>query len=128
MIRKIRTTYWTKIFTTLLLIQFINTSIDTPDLSVHTKQLIPINAQESIVELVLEKWFGFENAIPEYYDTESDTQQKNKVKIHWFTFLSVDLYNKSIYASHTENKPVFFQNQPEFNSPDFEIQSPPPEV
>jgi hypothetical protein len=128
MIRKIRTTYWTKIFTTLLLIQFINTSIDTPDLSVHTKQLIPINAQESIVELVLEKCFGFENAIPEYYDTESDTQQKNKVKIHWFTLFSIENSERFGEASHSPKKQLYIQNQPHFSSPDFEIQSPPPEV
>lgn len=128
MIRKIRTTYWTKIFTLLLLIQFINTSIDTPDLSPFTPHHIQINAQESIVELVLEKWFGFENAIPEYYDTESDTQQKNKVKVHWFTFISIENSERFADISHSPEKQLYVQNQPHFSSPDFEIQSPPPEV
>jgi hypothetical protein len=128
MIRKIRTTYWTKIFTILLLIQFINTSIDTPDLSPFTAHHIQINAQESIVELVLEKWFGLENAIPEYYDTESDTQQKNKVKIHWFTLFSIENSERFGIASHSPKKQLYIQNQLHFSSPDFEIQSPPPEV
>ncbi|WP_422104094.1 hypothetical protein [Winogradskyella sp.] len=61
----------------------LNISVDTPDPNPeYIPEDLSINDQESIVEIIIEQILGFENAIKEYddHDTE-DHDKKNNVKI-----------------------------------------------
>ncbi|GAB3537684.1 hypothetical protein GCM10027443_31140 [Pontibacter brevis] len=65
---------------------FLNSSIDTLDPNPeHIPEDLSFNDQESVVELLLEKVLGFENAIVEYddHDTEEHTKKKTS-KIDFF--------------------------------------------
>lgn len=58
----------------------LNISVDTADPSPeHLPEDLSFNDQESLVELVVEMIFGFENAIKEYddHDTEEHNNKKN---------------------------------------------------
>lgn len=58
----------------------LNISVDTADPNPeHIPEDLSINDQESIVEIVIEKVLGFEDAIKEYddHDTEDHNKQKN---------------------------------------------------
>ncbi len=62
----------------------LNISVDPADSTPnHVPEDLSINDQESIVEIVLEKIFGYENAIKEYddHDTEDHTTKKSNIKV-----------------------------------------------
>lgn len=53
----------------------------------NTPENLTINDQESIIELVLEKLLGYDNAITEYDDHDTDDQsKKTTVKIELIPF------------------------------------------
>jgi len=54
-------------------IYMLNVCIDAPDAFLHhMPEDLSYNDQESIAEVILEKVLGYENAIPEYDDRETD--------------------------------------------------------
>lgn len=61
----------------------LNISIDSPDKNPeHIAEDLSFNDQESMVELVLEKILGYENAIKEYDDPDrNDEHKKKNVKV-----------------------------------------------
>ena len=61
----------------------LNNSVDTADPNPeHIPEDLSINDQESIVEIIIEKVLGFENAIEEYDDNDTEDHNKKKnVKI-----------------------------------------------
>lgn len=66
---------------------FLNTSVDTIDPNPeYIPEDLSINEQESVVEILLEKVLGFENAIVEYDD--HDTEEHTKKKTTNIDFLS----------------------------------------
>lgn len=55
----------------------LNLSVDTQDPTTrHLPEDLSINDQESMIELLLEQILGYENAVEEYDD--SDTEEHNK--------------------------------------------------
>lgn len=70
----------------------LNISVDTADPNPeHTPEDLSINDQESIVEIVLEKVLGYEDAIKEYDDHDTaDHNKKSHVKIDLTTHSIVD--------------------------------------
>jgi hypothetical protein len=84
----------------------LNISVDTADPNPeHIPEDLSINDQESIIEIVLEKVLGYEDAIKEYddHDTEEHTKKFN-VKIDLTThFLVDDALNQS-YIQTTRHK------------------------
>lgn len=58
----IRTSKLSKSLLSFLILVFINSSVDAPDI---LSKSIAYNEQESILELIIEKGFGFEDAIGE---------------------------------------------------------------
>ena len=80
----------------------LNISVDTADPNPeHIPENLSINDQESIVEIVVEKILGYENAIEEYddHDTE-DHNKKSNVKIDLTTHSLVDnALNQSLIES-----------------------------
>lgn len=71
----------------LLALCFLNSSVDTIDPNPeYIPEDLSFNDQESVVELLLEKVLGFENAIAEYDDHDAEENTKKKTtKIDFFT-------------------------------------------
>ena len=106
----------------------LNISVDTADpYPEHIPEDLSFNDQESIVEIIIEKVLGYENAIAEYddHDTE-DHKKKSNVK----TDLSVCLITsyKSIPLFFKERKQRFLDYEACLASGFVEIDSPPPNI
>lgn len=83
MFNQIRNSVFTKFLWGLMGLYLLNISVDTADPNPeHIPEDLSINDQESIIEIVLEKVLGYEDAIKEYddHDTE-DHNKKTNVKI-----------------------------------------------
>jgi len=66
----------------------LNVCIDAPDAFLHhIPEDLSYNDQESIAEVIIEKILGYENAIPEYDDRETDQSLvfKNSLVLDNFT-------------------------------------------
>jgi hypothetical protein len=84
----------------------LNISVDTADPNPeHIPENLSINDQESIVEIVVEKILGYENAIKEYddHDTE-DHNKKANVKIDLTTHSIVDNALNQSFSETTRHK------------------------
>lgn len=105
-----------------------NMSIDAPDNTPPgAKEDLSINDQESLVELVLETFLGFENAIDEHEDDDQNESNKKTAK-------RIDLNTQNILALSQPQKLLGF-NQLIFHpyksilSNRFSfIETPPPEL
>lgn len=105
-----------------------NLSIDTPDSTPKgTMENLAINDQESIVELVLETFLGFEDAIDEHEDADQDENSKTSSKN-----IELDIYaqNSLIEANnHTGINKLIYHPYRFFQTDRFiSIFSPPPEA
>ena len=102
MLSQIRNSVFSKILWGLMGLYLLNISVDTADPNPeHIPENLSINDQESIVEIVVEKILGYENAIEEYddHDTE-DHNKKSNVKIDLATHSLVDnALNQSLIES-----------------------------
>ncbi len=108
----------------------LNCSVDTTGLFVGTPETsrITYNNQESIIEIVVEQFLGFEQAIPEYADNDMDQNAALKkaqlidsfIIPHFdqkvYTFLG---YSKKLHPIEHVNHTLKFY---------FKVPSPPPEV
>lgn len=107
----------------------LNCSVDTDDITPsHFTENLTINDQESLIEIIVEKVLGFENAIPENEDCDSEnyTTLKKTVTVDIFILPHFILNLKdSEYESLAEN--IIF-SQANVLKTYFEIHSPPPEV
>ncbi len=65
-------------FSLIIGLVILNISVDSPDFNKKFPEDLNLNDQESIVEIVIEKILGFENAIPEYEDSDSENQLVKK--------------------------------------------------
>lgn len=108
----------------------LNCSVDTTGLfadSVETKQLIA-NDQESIIEIVVEQFLGFDNVIPESFDDDMDQKanlKKAKV-IDVFILPNFSIANDFIASENKKIKINIDHNQ--WDKFHFKIPSPPPEA
>lgn len=81
---------------------FLNISVDTADLSPeYFSEDLTINDQESIIEIVVEKVLGYEDAIKEHDD--HDREEHN-----FKTNLKIDLFNRFFKEWH--DVPVIAEN------------------
>lgn len=109
-------------------IYLLNISVDTTDPNPeYIPEDLSFNDQESIVEIVLEKVLGFENALKEYddHDTE-DVNKKKNVKID----LSVqEIVSENTTKNHFfEIKRLFAAYEACLTKGFTEIDCPPPKV
>jgi len=102
----------------------LNFSVDPPDTQPdHEAEDLRINDMESIVEIILEKWMGFEDAIPEH--DESDSNGSTMTFKKSFDFFCLEFKKEPAYASEylLKNKynsftEIFLQEFfPEFTPP-----------
>ncbi len=106
----------------------LNISVDTADPNPeHIPEDLTFNDQESIVEIVVEKVLGFEDAIKEYddHDTEDHSKKKN-VKIDLSVHeIVADKIDKNQFF---ERKKTFHEYEARLTKGFNEIDSPPPKV
>jgi len=103
---QIRNSVLTKILWALIGLHLLNISVDTADPNPeHIPEDLSINDQESIIEIVLEKVLGYEDAIKEYddHDTE-DHNKKTNVKIDLATHNIVDNALNQLFLQKTRHK------------------------
>ncbi|GAA3784126.1 hypothetical protein GCM10022271_15590 [Corallibacter vietnamensis] len=92
MLSQIRNSVFTKILWGIMGLYMLNISVDPADPNPeHIPEDLTFNDQESIIEIIIEKVLGYEDAIKEYddYDTE-DHNTKTNVKIDLATHYIVD--------------------------------------
>lgn len=75
-----------RIFWLMMALCILNLSVNAVDLKHHySTESIDLNEQESLVEIVLEKMLGFEDAIAEFDDSDTeDFSTKNSLKLTVF--------------------------------------------
>ncbi len=106
----------------------LNISVDTADPNPeHIPEDLSFNDQESIVEIIVEQVLGYENAIKEYddHDTEDHNEKKNlkiELLVHW---TSAD---KSAHQHLTEKKDLYSDYDARLAKGFIEIDSPPPKA
>ena len=106
----------------------LNISVDTADLNPeHIPEDLSFNDQESIVELIIEKVLGFEDAIKEYddHDTEDHNNKKN-VKIDLLVHITGT--NNYSHIQLNEKKKPYPDCEARLTNGFIEIDSPPPKV
>lgn len=106
----------------------LNISVDTADPNPeHIPEDLSLNDQESIVEIVVEKVLGFEDAIKEYddHDTEDHNKKKN-VKIDLLVHvIKANQINRSQFF---DRKKLFPDHESRLTKGFYEIDNPPPKV
>lgn len=127
MIYQLRNSVFTKVLWGLMALYLINISVDTPDpYPEHIAEDLSINDQESIIELIVEQILGFENAIKEVDDHDSEEHNKTKItKIDLLACVSfVDISKK-----HHQYSFRFASDQNHWLiSRHIEIEDPPPKI
>ena len=106
----------------------LNISVDTADPNPeHIPEDLSFNDQESIVEIIVEKVLGFEDAIKEYddHDTEDHNKEKN-VKID--LLVHINKSNNYAYNDLIATKKRYPNYEARWPSGFIEIDSPPPKV
>jgi len=107
----------------------LNCSVDTSAIFQNNiPENLTFNEQESILELIIEKGLGFENAIPENddCDSENNTTLKKTVTLDFFI---VPIYTSITNVPYSKciSKSIGF-GETKVPKACFEIHSPPPEV
>lgn len=106
----------------------LNISVDAIDPQpAYLPEDLSFNDQESIIEIVLEQLLGFENAIEEYddHDTEDNTEKKN-IKVD---FLVHPNHNSSLNQSLALlKKAAISANDNQLSIGFLEVDSPPPKI
>ena len=127
MIRLINRTSFGKFLWIFMAFYFLNCSVDAPDVQIFSQQEnLKFNDQESIVELLVEKVLGFENAISEQDDVENTSQKsmKKSISLDFFVFHLNDGFKCNNFNWNSNEKSIL--QLPFFDSISLEITSPPP--
>jgi hypothetical protein len=106
----------------------LNISVDTADPNPeHIPEDLSINDQESIIEIVVEKVLGFEDAIEEYddHDTEDHNKKKN-VKIE--LLVQITKTKNLVHNQFDERKKLLPDFEARLTKGFNKIDSPPPKV
>lgn len=128
MTSKIRNIKFTGILCGLLSLYFLNISIDANDsFAYDVPENLSYNKQESIVEVIVEKVFGFENAIAEYEEQDTDQSWQVKKNISVDVFLVPVPQNIENQLFNTTNIPNRFVYAAFLKPCHHEIPSPPPD-
>lgn len=128
MISQIRNSIFSKILWGLMGLYMLNISVDAVDSKPNNiPEDLSINDQESIIEIIVEQVLGYEDAIKEYDDNDSeDFNKKTNLKIELIVQFIVDSSIKESIIKTTKLKfpdyntvlKICFQN----------LDTPPPKV
>ncbi|MGB6036415.1 MAG: hypothetical protein WBG42_09100 [Cryomorphaceae bacterium] len=112
----------------LMGLYLLNISVDTADPEAENiPEDLSFNDQESIVEIVVEQVLGYENAIKEYddHDTEDHNKKKNvKIDLPDHSFKT----NESVHNQLSEKKNSYSYHEARLTDGFEETDSPPPKV
>lgn len=125
MICHIRNSIFTQLFWGLMGFYLLNISVDTVDPKPeYIPEDLSINDQESILEIIVEKVLGYENAIKEYDDHDSEDHNKKK---ETKTDLLIHFPKTYNLFNHLNKRKILYPNQENQLLNAFkEIDSPPP--
>lgn len=107
---------------------FLNISVDTVDAYPnHIPEDLSFNDQESIVEIVLEQVLGYENAIAEYDDNDTeDHTKKGNFKIDLVPLEVSENHQNESWANHLKHNAFNADNNLSIGY--YQLNNPPPEV
>lgn len=129
MIKPIRHSLLTRYLWGFMSLYLLNCFVDSPDAQPHHfPEDLTYNDLESIIEIVVEKVLGFENAIPEYddNDTNQDFAGKSTFLIDFFVVPNTTISINKKYLNLKKGK--LTEQNLILSTPYFEIHTPPPEV
>ncbi|WP_421807341.1 hypothetical protein [Flagellimonas sp.] len=106
----------------------LNICVDTADPNPkHIPEDLSFNDQESIVEIIIEKVLGFEDAFAEYDDPDSEEHNKKKnVKIDLLVYSPQG--NEGLKHSLNLKKKLYLDHGSRLTMGFYDIDSPPPKV
>lgn len=128
MLSKIRNSVITKALWGLMGLYLLNISVDTADPNPeYIPEDLSFNDQESIIEIIIEKVLGYENAIAEYddHDTE-DHNKKTNLKLDLTTHSIADKNLNQLFIETT--KPKFLDYKTNLTQGFQKLDIPPPKV
>ena len=106
----------------------LNISVDVPNYIFNAPQAdTSFNLQESIIEIIVEKVLGFDNAIPEIEDSDTDSKSRIKPSFKIDVFLSIYALSFSNFKETITNKGFNLYQIPLVVEPFSEVTSPPPD-
>lgn len=118
-----------RLFWFVLGLYFLNISVDATDsLYAEKKENLAINNQESIIEIVIEKVFGFDNAIAEFDDNDNSQNsifKKIKSLDYIIQYQNSTCFLIPLISCSKEADKLTIQH---ISNPFLEIISPPPKV
>lgn len=108
----------------------LNCSVDTVGIFIGSQESenIGYNHQESIIEIVVEQFLGFENAIPEHNNDDLEQQDAVKKTQLVDVFILPDVALSTKYFTLRSAKLATSERNTYFSKYFFKIPSPPPEV
>jgi len=114
-----------KKFTFYLALLLLNISVDAP-ISNHVtyRENLNYNKQESIVEIIVEKVFGEEDAFDEFEDFENNSINKKDFKLDFQAYISTSNY----FSIEVQKEQIFTNYSFSIKSIFPEVTSPPPQV
>lgn len=126
MLKNFRNNVFIKILFGVLGIHLFNISIDIPLLTpINHSQELSFNNQDSIVEFLLEKVLGFENAIEEQESNETDDcKPKNNLNIELIAARGAFFKTKLLRLKETKHK--FHELIPQVTDGHIQLDTPPP--
>ncbi len=104
----------------------LNISVDPADLNPdHIPEDLNLNEQESIVEIIVEKILGYEDAITEYDTHENeDHNKKNNVKIELIVLYAEERSNLELIPEIRKHE--YHQYKALLTKGHYQIDTPPP--
>lgn len=129
MLQSIRNNKGLLLFYAFIALYLLNCSVDSSDITPqYIAEDLTINDQESIIEIVVEKVLGYENAIPENEDSDEENTGhfKKTISFPFYIIPHID-FNFNTIGCITKTKKIAFRIE-NLGKPIFEIHSPPPEI
>ena len=129
MVRRLRNSSFISLFHGFMAFYLLNICVDLPDaLPSDVPEDLSYNDQESIIEIILEKVLGYEDAIPEHEDNDPDqkTTLKSKIAIDNFVLpFFKSKFNNQLNKGKKPNHSIYLSYIPSHYP---EIPLPPPEA
>lgn len=129
MMQAFRHSFFLRYFAVFLALYILNCSVEHPGANrLGLAEEMGINYQESLVELLIEQFLGYEYAIAEYEEEESpDNSSFKKVLEVLLGAFGTSGLPSAKYLDKNVPK-TYFYGQAALSAPCFEIHSPPPNI
>ncbi len=109
-------------------LHLLNLSVDAADPEPdYIPEDLSFNDQESFIEFVIEKVLGYEDAIKEYDDRDTENPN-NKKSAHLDLLVDLPTADKAAQLQLAGRKALFPEEEADLSTGFFEIDPPPPKV